>query len=115
VFLGKLVFGGKPLAEGKMPLYEYRCDACNAKEERLDSFSSPTVHDCPACGKEGGMVRLLSVPSISFAGGGWYAQGYSDTPPCKTEKPKGKEQSSGNGSGKSPCEDCAHNRQAPKK
>jgi putative FmdB family regulatory protein len=92
-----------------MPLYEYRCNACNAKEERLDSYSSPTVHDCPACGKEGGMARQISAPTISFAGGGWYAQGYSNEPPCKAGKPESKEQSSGDGSVKSPCENCAHN------
>jgi predicted nucleic acid-binding Zn ribbon protein len=36
------------------------------------------------------MRRQVSAPSISFSGGGWYAQGYSGTPPCKADKPGGK-------------------------
>ncbi|MCL1893145.1 MAG: hypothetical protein FWG02_02760 [Holophagaceae bacterium] len=70
-----------------MPLYEYCCSDCNASEERLCSYSSPEEYDCPTCGKPAGMVRKLSVPSINFSGGRWYAQGYSDSPPCKAEKP----------------------------
>ena len=39
-----------------MPLYEYRCSACGAKEEKIQSFSAPTEHDCPQCG-QGPAVR----------------------------------------------------------
>jgi len=75
----------------KMPLYEYRCVTCDAVEEKLCSYSSPEEYDCPVCGRAAGMRRQLSVPAIAFAGGGWYAQGYSDSPPCKTEKASGDE------------------------
>jgi hypothetical protein len=71
------------------------------------------------------MRRQVSAPSINFSGGGWYAQGYSDTPPCKAGKPGGKSAapdtgpaasaaaSGGKGNGakepKSACENCACN------
>ena len=29
------------------------------------------------------MRRQISVPAITFAGGGWYAEGYSNSPPAK--------------------------------
>ena len=74
-----------------MPLYEYCCSICNASEERLCSYSSPVEFDCPTCGRKAGMVRKLSVPSINFSGGRWYAQGYSDSPPCKADKPSGED------------------------
>ena len=80
-----------------MPLYEYCCAKCDASEERLDSYSSPTQHDCPVCGSSGGMRRKISVPSISFSGGGWYAQGYGEAPPCKAGEGTGKGGAEGQG------------------
>jgi len=68
-----------------MPLYEYCCVACGASEEKLSSFSAPMEMDCPSCGKPLGMRRQVSAPLINFSGGRWYAQGYSDAPPCKSE------------------------------
>ena len=55
-----------------MPLYEYRCEACGAPEEKLESISAPEAHACPACGAAEGMKRQLSVAAFSLAGGGWY-------------------------------------------
>ena len=59
-----------------MPLYEYRCEACGAKEERLQSFSAPTIHDCPECGQAKGMQREISRTAFVLSGSGWYAGGY---------------------------------------
>lgn len=61
-----------------MPLYEYRCSACGAHEEKLQGFSAPTEHDCPTCGAAAGMHRQISRTAFTLAGGGWYANGYSD-------------------------------------
>lgn len=60
-----------------MPLYEYRCQVCGELEEKLQSFSDPTVHDCPKCGSREGMQRQISTVAFNLTGGGWYAQGYS--------------------------------------
>lgn len=60
-----------------MPLYEYRCEACGAKEERLQSFSAPTAHDCPKCGLAGAMHREISRTAFVLSGSGWYAGGYN--------------------------------------
>jgi putative FmdB family regulatory protein len=93
-----------------MPLYEYCCAACNAKEELLANYSSPAEHDCPVCGKVNGMQRQISAPSINFSGGGWYAQGYSNTPPCKADKPAAKEAPPSDvPTGKECCANCACN------
>lgn len=59
-----------------MPLYEYRCEACGAEEEALESFSAPAEHACAACGAPAGMRRQLSKAGFVLAGGGWYASGY---------------------------------------
>jgi putative FmdB family regulatory protein len=60
-----------------MPLYEYRCESCGEREEKLESFSAPTEHDCAGCGTPHGMIRQLSLTSFTLAGGGWHAQGYA--------------------------------------
>ncbi len=59
-----------------MPLYEYRCEACGAKEEKLQSFSAPVDHDCPVCARAGGMHREISRTAFVLSGSGWYANGY---------------------------------------
>jgi putative FmdB family regulatory protein len=76
---GKLLVCGsaaRVTKEDAMPLYEYRCQSCGEKEEKLQGFNAPTEHDCPRCGKPLGMHREISLASFSLAGGGWHAQGY---------------------------------------
>jgi putative FmdB family regulatory protein len=63
--------------EDAMPLYEYRCKVCGELEEKIQSYSAPTEHDCPKCGTQVGMTRQLSKVAFNMSGGGWYAQGYS--------------------------------------
>lgn len=55
-----------------MPLYEYRCEACGQREEKLESLSAPEAHDCPACGVKVAMKRQISVAAFALNGGGWY-------------------------------------------
>ena len=59
-----------------MPLYEYQCDACEHRFERIQKFSDPPVDVCPHCGK-GPVRKLLSSPAIQFKGSGWYVTDYA--------------------------------------
>lgn len=54
-----------------MPLYEYRCEACGQREEKLESMSAPEAHDCPACSAQAGMKRQISAAAFALAGDGW--------------------------------------------
>jgi putative FmdB family regulatory protein len=58
-----------------MPLYEYQCDACSDRFERIQKFSDPPIDTCPACG--GTVRKLLSSPAIQFKGSGWYITDYA--------------------------------------
>jgi putative FmdB family regulatory protein len=58
-----------------MPLYEYQCDACTKRFERIQKFSDPPVETCPDCG--GTVRKLLSSPAIQFKGSGWYVTDYA--------------------------------------
>jgi putative FmdB family regulatory protein len=58
-----------------MPLYEYQCDACGHRFEKIQKFSDPLVDTCPKCG---GVVRkLISSPAIQFKGSGFYITDYA--------------------------------------
>ena len=58
-----------------MPLYEYQCDACSNRFERIQKFSDPPIETCPSCG--GKVRKLLSSPAIQFKGSGWYITDYA--------------------------------------
>jgi putative FmdB family regulatory protein len=59
-----------------MPLYEYECEACAHRFERIQKFSDPPVDTCPTCAK-GPVRKLLSSPAIQFRGSGFYITDYA--------------------------------------
>jgi putative FmdB family regulatory protein len=77
-----------------MPLYEYECDACHQRFERIQKFSDPPVDVCAKCGK-GPVRRLVSSPAIQFKGSGWYVTDYARK--TSTDSRKGSSDSSASG------------------
>ena len=69
-----------------MPLYEYECDACGHRFEKIQKFSDPLVEACPKCG--GVVHKLMSSPAIQFKGSGFYITDYAkkDTKDTKETK-----------------------------
>ncbi len=59
-----------------MPLYEYECEACHQRFEKIQKFSDPLVEVCEKCGK-GPVKKLFSSPAIQFKGSGWYITDYA--------------------------------------
>ena len=55
-------------------MYEYECDACGHKFEKIQKFSDPLVDKCPVCG--GHVHKLFSSPAIQFKGSGFYITDY---------------------------------------
>jgi len=67
-----------------MPVYEYRCNACNIQFELRQKFSDPPADLCPKCG--GSVRKLVSAVSFSLKGAGWYGDGYgSKAEPSNSE------------------------------
>ena len=58
-----------------MPLYEYECDACRHRFERIQKFSDPLEDTCPTCG--GRVRKLMSSPAVQFKGSGFYITDYA--------------------------------------
>lgn len=57
-----------------MPLYEYRCEACDKVHEVMQKFSDSPLTQCPECGKP--VTKLMSLNSFSLKGTGWYSTDY---------------------------------------
>src|SRR5262245_25901054 len=68
-----------------MPLYEYECEACGTRFEKIQKFSDPPLDVCAKCGK-GPVKKLLSSPAIQFKGSGWYITDYAQTKETKETK-----------------------------
>ena len=67
-----------------MPLYEYECESCNHRFEKIVKYSDPPLDTCPKCGK-GPVRKLFSSPAIQFKGSGWYVTDYAGNT-TKSEK-----------------------------
>jgi putative FmdB family regulatory protein len=73
-----------------MPLYEYHCESCDQRFEKIVKFSDPPVETCPTCGR-GPVRKLMSSPAFHLKGTGWYATDYAkkdQAPAGKTESPR---------------------------
>jgi putative FmdB family regulatory protein len=74
-----------------MPLYEFQCDACENRFERiLQRFTDPNPETCPKCGK-GPVRKLPSSPAIQFKGSGFYITDYAkkSSPEASSAKSSG--------------------------
>ena len=59
-----------------MPIYEYGCGDCGHQFEKLQKISDDPVTDCPECGVDGTVKKLVSRSSFVLKGGGWYKDHY---------------------------------------
>lgn len=57
-----------------MPIYEYECEKCGHRFEKIRKFSDPPLDECPKCGSA--VHKLQSAPAFQFKGTGWYVTDY---------------------------------------
>jgi putative FmdB family regulatory protein len=58
-----------------MPLYEYECEKCGHRFEKIQKFSDKMIKKCPECG--GRVEQMISAPAVQFKGSGWYVTDYA--------------------------------------
>ena len=58
-----------------MPIYEYKCNSCGKKFEKIEKFSDSPLETHEGCG--GPVERLISAPAFQFKGTGWYVTDYA--------------------------------------
>jgi len=73
-----------------MPIYEYRCTACEHKLEALQKFSDAPLLTCPTCGKDA-LTKLVSAAGFQLKGSGWYQTDFrgGGSKPAETKKDSG--------------------------
>ena len=80
-----------------MPLYEFECEKCHHRFEKIQSVSAPD----PSCAKCGSKVeRLLHAPAVQFRGSGWYVTDYAKSG-SKSDSKSGDKAPSAGGEAKS--------------
>ena len=82
-----------------MPLYEYECDACGHRFEKIQKYSDPLQDTCPKCG--GPVHKLMSSPAIQFKGSGFYITDYAKKDHIASAKADGATGEKGEKAGKS--------------
>ena len=59
-----------------MPIYEYKCEKCDATFEAMQSVSAKPLKTCNDLGCKGKVQRLVSASGFILKGSGWYTSDY---------------------------------------
>ncbi|MES9816221.1 MAG: FmdB family zinc ribbon protein [Candidatus Thiodiazotropha sp.] len=54
-----------------MPIYEYRCEACDHQLEVIQKMSDQALSECPEC-KCNSLKKVISAAAFHLKGSGWY-------------------------------------------
>jgi putative FmdB family regulatory protein len=68
-----------------VPIYEYKCDECDHRLEKLQKISDEPIKTCPECGEDG-LRKLVSAAAFKLKGTGWYETDFKDKKPKKDAK-----------------------------
>ena len=96
-----------------MPTYEYECEACGHKLEKMQKFSDQPLTTCPKC-KKRRLRRLIGTGGgIIFKGSGFYETDYKrkgEAAPKSEAASKGDAASKSKAAskGEAACETCRH-------
>src|SRR5436305_11833512 len=74
-----------------VPLYDYQCQKCRHRFERIQKFSDRAVKKCPECG--GKVEKLITAPAVHFKGSGFYGTDYAKKSGGGDSNSKGSEES----------------------
>jgi len=69
-----------------MPIYEYECEKCGHRFEKIQKFSDPPLEVCEKCG--GHVHKMQSAPAFQFKGTGWYVTDYAKSGKSGTDEKK---------------------------
>lgn len=61
-----------------MPIYEYRCSSCGAKDDVMQKMSDAPLTTCPVCGKES-YAKQISAAGFQLKGDGYYVTDFKNS------------------------------------
>ena len=70
-----------------MPIYEYQCEACSHKFDKLQKMSDAVLKQCPEC-EQPQLRKLISSAGFQLKGNGWYVTDFKNSGNSKPEKNK---------------------------
>lgn len=72
-----------------MPIYAYKCSACQHAQDVLQKISDPPLTVCPSCGAAA-FAKQLTAAGFQLKGSGWYATDFKNGPSKADAKPAAK-------------------------
>lgn len=60
-----------------MPVYAYRCAACDAQRDVMQKMSDAPLLTCPECGKDS-FAKQLAAPGFQLKGNGYYVTDFKN-------------------------------------
>lgn len=75
-----------------MPVYEYECEQCGVRFERIQSVKDQPIRVCPEC--SGTVHKVFHPAGIIFKGSGWYI---TDSRKSSSSTVPGETKTNGNG------------------
>ncbi|MEE4245242.1 MAG: zinc ribbon domain-containing protein [Kangiellaceae bacterium] len=72
-----------------MPIYEYQCQSCQHRLEKLQKMSDHPLTDCPECSQPT-LKKLISAAGFKLTGTGWYETDFKNKKPTDTADSKAK-------------------------
>lgn len=62
-----------------MPIYCYRCNKCEVGfNEMMKIADSDKIPECPKCGKQDDVKKLVTSGNVHYKGSGFYTTDYAD-------------------------------------
>lgn len=65
-----------------MPIYVYKCSACNHAQDVLQKMSDPLLTQCPAC-HQSTYEKQVTAAGFQLKGDGWYETDFKNGPKAK--------------------------------
>jgi putative FmdB family regulatory protein len=96
-----------------VPLYEYKCEKCGHRFEKIESVTAADTKKCPKCGRKA--LRMASAPAIQFKGTGWYVTDYGGKKAGSTARPDSPESSSSASSSEKTSKKASPSKETPAK
>ena len=88
-----------------MPIYEYRCEACDHELEAIQKMSDAPLRDCPECDKPE-LKKLISAAGFRLKGSGWYETDFKSGNKKNIHESGSKESKSAPACGAGGCSGC---------
>jgi putative FmdB family regulatory protein len=94
-----------------VPTYQYACTECDHRFDAVQSFSDPSLTECPVCG--GKLRKVFSSVGIVFKGSGFYRTDSRSGSGSAVAKAESGSESSGSTSTETKTEKKADTKAAP--